>query len=125
MNDIIKYSGLKSLTADEEGVLKNIVEKEYPRIQRLFKNGSDLIVAVKTQKKDTKKRFSISMRLEAPGRIFSTKNKDTEKGGDWDLAKVTHKEINALYSEVKHHIEKDSDSWRKGGIRALIKKFQS
>ncbi len=124
MQNIIKYSGLKDLDAEEQSILKNLIEKEYPRIQRLVKNVSDLIVNVKVSKKQTRKRYIISFRLEAPTRMFSVKTKDTEMGGDWDITKATHKALNALYFEVKHRLKSDTGSWKKGGIKALFKRFQ-
>lgn len=123
MQNIIKYSGLKNLDDEEQIILKSIVEKEYPKIQRLIKNVSDIIVNIKTMKKETRKRFIISMRLEAPTKIFTIKSKDTEKGGDWDLAKATHKAVDALYFEVKHRLKSDTEPWKRGGIKSLFKKF--
>ncbi|MBS3152828.1 hypothetical protein J4230_05460 [Candidatus Woesearchaeota archaeon] len=125
MQNIIKYSGLNDLSEEEKGTLKGIVEKEYPKIQRLIKNTCDLIVDVKILKKDSRKRFSISMRLEAPGKIYSVKNKDTEKGGDWNITKATHEETNALKFEIKHQLKTDTETWKKGGLKALIKRFKS
>jgi len=126
MQNIIKYSGLKDLNDEEQGILKNLVEKDFSRIKMLVNKECDLIVAVKAMKKDTRKRYQISMRLETPGSVLYNKiNKDTEKGGDWDLAKALHKELDGLYFEIKHDIEKNEDSQRKGRIRSLIKKFTS
>ena len=126
MNNIIKYSGLKDLNSEEQSILKSIVEKEFPKVQRLLKNPADLMVHIKTLKKETRKRFLISMRLEMPGKILSTKNLETEKGGDWDLTKALHKEMKSLESEVKHHLRTDNETWKKGtGIKALLDKFKS
>ncbi len=126
MNDIIKYSGLKDLSSEEQSILKNIIEKEFPKIQRLLKNPADLMVHIKTLKKETRKRFLISMRLEMPGKILSNRNLETEKGGDWDLKKALHKEMKSLESEVKHHLRTDSETWKKGtGLKALFNKFKS
>ena len=123
MQNIIKYSGLKNLSDEEQSALKNIIEKEFPKIQRLMKNASDLNVNIKTLKKDKRKRFIISMKLDAPGKIFTVKNKDTERGGDWDLIKSTHKELDSLYFEIKHSLKTDTEPWKKGGIKALFRKF--
>ncbi len=123
MQNIIKYSGLKDLNEQEQDKLKNLVEKEFPRIQRLVKNSADLIVAVKTMKKNSRKRFIISMRLEAPGKMYSKKNKETERGGDWDIAKAVHQELDGLYFEIKHELKSDSPTWKRGGIKSLFKRF--
>ena len=124
MQNIVKYSGLKNLSDEEQAALKSIVEKEYPRIQRLIKNSSDLIVHIKTRKKNTRKRFMISMRLEAPTKMFTTKSRDTEEGGDWDLIKATHKALNALSFEIKHALKTDTEPWKRGGIKKLFEKFK-
>lgn len=121
MQNIIKYSGLDSLSKDEEKIIKTIVENEYPKIQRQIKNISDLTIHIKTLKKQSRKRFIISFRLEAPMIKFNVKTKDTEKGGDWDIAKATHQALNALNFEIKHRLKTDTASWKKGGIKKFFR----
>ena len=121
MQNIIKYSGLDALSKDEEKALKTIVENEYPKIQRQIKNISDLVVHIKTLKKLSRKRFIISLRLEAPMIRFNVKTKDTEKGGDWDIAKAVHQALNALNFEIKHRLKTDTESWKKGGIKRFFR----
>lgn len=123
MQNIIKYSGLRDLSEEERVALKSIVEKEYPKIQRMIKNVSDLTIDIKTMKKDTRKRYMLSCRLEAPTIKFTVKTKDTEKGGDWDITKATHKALEALQFEIKHRLRTDTESWRKGGLKLLFRKF--
>jgi len=121
MQNIIKYSGLDGITEEEEEILKKIVENEYPKIQRQIKNISDLTIHIKTLKKMSRKRFIISFRLEAPMIRFNVKTKDTEKGGDWDIAKAAHQALNALNFEIKHRLKTDTESWKKGGIKRLFR----
>ena len=55
MQNTIKYSGLSSLSEEEQETIKGITEKEYPKIQRMIKNKSDLSVHIRTMKKNTRK----------------------------------------------------------------------
>ncbi len=123
MQDQIKYSGLKALSGEEQSILKTIVEKEAPKIRRFVKNSSELSVNIKTLKKESKKRFIISLRLETPNNMFNTKTKDTERGGDWDLVKAAHKAMESLESELKHTLKTDSEQWKSGGIKRLLDRF--
>lgn len=125
MKNEVKYSGIKDLATDEQTALKSIVEKEYKKLQRMIKNDSVLNVHVKVLKKETRKRFLISMRLETPMKLFTTKNKETEKGGDWDLNKAVHQEMDSLYFEVKHHLRADQESWKRGGLRSFFNRLKS
>ncbi|MBI2148072.1 hypothetical protein HYU23_00170 [Candidatus Woesearchaeota archaeon] len=125
MQELIKYSGLKDLNEDEQVRLKNLVEKEFPKIQRLAKEISSFNINIKVMKKETKKRYMINMKLQSNGKIFVTKNKDTERGGDWDLNKEVHKELKALIGELKHHYKNNVGRWKLGGIKGLLKKFES
>ena len=124
MQNIIKYTGLKNLNEIEQNTLIKIVEKEYPKIQIIIKNKSDLTVKVKTVKRSTKKRFMIYFRLDAPMKSFGVKRKDTERGGDWDLAKATHKALKALQFEIKHALRADTETWKKGGIKKLVNRLK-
>ena len=124
MEEIIKYSGLKELNEDEQIKLKNLVEKEFPKIQRFAKEISSFNINIKVMKKETKKRYMINMKLQTPGKLFVTKNKDTEKGGDWDVTKEVHRELKALIREIEHHYKNHIGKWKLGGIKGLLKKFQ-
>ncbi len=121
MQNIIKYSGLNNLSEEEQSIVKTIVEKEYPKIQRVIKNISDLTINIKTMKKMTRKRFMINFKLEAPGIRFNAKTRDTERGGDWDLAKACHKALEGLQFEIKHRLKTDMENWKKGSIKRTYK----
>lgn len=120
MQNVIRYTGLNNLSDEEKSTLKNIMENHFPKTERMIKNQWDLIVAVKTQKKTGRKRFSISLRLETPATNLVVNTKDTERGGDWDLTKAAHKSLNALYFEVKHKFKPDTQQWKKGGIKKFL-----
>ena len=124
METKIKYSGLKGLSQDEQTILKGILEKELINVQRMIKNTFSLSVYIKTAKKLAKKRFTIVLRLEAPTGVFITKNKDTEKGGDWDLTKAAHIAVDSLCSEIKHTLKTDTEIWKRGGIKRLFARMK-
>ena len=123
MNNII-YSRLKDLNEEEQSKLINLVKKEFPKIQRLVKEISSFNININVMKKETRKRYMINMKLQTPGKLFVTKNKDTERGGDWDINKEVHKELKALISEIQHHNKNHIGRWKLGGIKGLLKKFQ-
>lgn len=122
MDDAIRYSGLNDLSNDEQVVLKSIIEKEFPKLKRYIKNKMDLMVHVKVMKKESRKRYNISLRVEAPTRVIAEKNKDTEKGGDWDLKKAAHQAVNALENELEHRfrVVDRKKKWRLGGIKRFF-----
>ena len=62
MQNIIKYSGLKSLSEEEQNILKNIIESNSYKITRLIKNTYDLAVNVKTLKKETALQYMDAQR---------------------------------------------------------------
>ena len=123
MENIIRYTGLKNLSEEEQFTLKSIMKKHFQKVERLIKDRCELVVTVKTQKKTSRKRFAIGLRLEAPGMKFTAKTRDTERGGDWDLTKASHKALNAIYFEVKHRLKTDTQQWKKGGIKKLFRDF--
>jgi len=120
----VRYIGLKDLDQEEQVILTKIIEKEHPKITRLLKNEADLLVKIKVVKKQTRKRFMISLQLDAPTRPFIVKNKETEKGGDWDIAKAVHKELNALRYEINHRLKTDSPEWKRSGIKRFIRQLK-
>ncbi len=120
----IRYIGLKDLDQNEQAILTSIIEKEQPKITRLLKNEAELIVKIKVVKKESRKRFMISLQLNAPTRPFIVKNRETEKGGDWDIAKAAHKELNALKYEINHRLKADSPEWKRSGIKRFVRELR-
>ncbi|HLC86111.1 MAG TPA: HPF/RaiA family ribosome-associated protein [Candidatus Nanoarchaeia archaeon] len=121
MDDIIRYSGINDLSDDEQVMLRSIIEKEFPKLKRYIKNNIDIMVHVKVLKKESRKRYNINLRIDAPTRVFSEHNQDTEKGGDWDLIKSAHKAVKALENEVKHRFKaEDKKKWKFGGIKRFF-----
>lgn len=124
VSNIIKYSGLNGLIEEDQITVKNIVEKEFPRIQRLLKNITDLYVDVKTHDKGGKRKlYIIHMRTVSPTKIFAytPKEIDAKKSDYWDIASATHKAIEALENEIKHKLKSDTENWKKTGVKKVVK----
>ena len=88
----------------------------------MLKEDSELKVNIKTSKKGKGKRYNVSMLLETTSSNLSTKSKDTELSGDWDLKKAVHKALTHLEAEVKHKFKTDQEKWKgKRSFRDFIK----
>ena len=48
------------------------------------------------------------------------RNKDTERGGDWDITKATHEAMDALIAELKHFLKSDQSSFKKGFFNKIF-----
>ncbi|MEK6947611.1 MAG: hypothetical protein AABX19_00050 [Nanoarchaeota archaeon] len=116
----INYSGLNDLSKDEQFTLKSIMEKHFPKVARLLNEDSELLVYIKVLKKESRKRFNINLTLRSSKNTFKQSNKDTEKGGDWDLAKSVHKSMDALENEVQHKLKIKEKSWKKFSLKRLF-----
>ena len=116
----IIYSGLNALNEGEQLIVKKVLEKEYPKIEKLIGQSSELMVHIKTSVKEKRKRYILSLRLEGPKLLLVTKTKDTEAAGDWDLTKATHKAMEHIASEVRHKLKIGEETWKKGGIKKLL-----
>ncbi|MEK6956134.1 MAG: hypothetical protein AABW52_05720 [Nanoarchaeota archaeon] len=116
----INYSGLNDLSKDEQFTLKSIMEKHFPKVARLLNEDSELFVYIKVLKKESRKRFNINLTLRSSKNTFKQSNKDTEKGGDWDLAKSVHKSMDALENEVQHKLKIKEKSWKKFSLKRLF-----
>ncbi len=120
----VKYIGLGDLDQKEQSALKNIVEKEYPKIARLIKDDAELVVKIKVLKKDSRKRFILGFELDTAAKPFIVKNKETEKGGDWDIVKAAHKSMDALKTEINHRLKTDSPEWKRSGIKRFFRQIR-
>jgi len=116
----INYSGLNDLSKDEQFSLKSIMEKHFPKVARLLNESSELSVYIKVLKKESRKRYNINLTLRSSKHIFKQSNKDTEKGGDWDIAKSVHKSMDALENEVQHKLKIKEKSWKKFSLKRLF-----
>ena len=119
MSILITYSKIKDLDEEEREVLISIVEKQTKKIERTIKDGN-LIVNIKVSKKETRKRYEIHLSLETDKKTYKVKNPDSEKGGDWDLAKAAHITMNALDSEIQHNLKSEGNSYKKGFFKNIF-----
>ncbi len=119
MPDNITYSGLHDLKPEEQLILKSIIERDFPKLKRYIKKDIELLVHVRVLKKESRSRYDVSLRIEAPARIISEKNVDSERGGDWDLKKSCHRAVKALENELEHKFRNTNTRkfWKMGGIK--------
>ncbi|GEM_PF-4132995 len=122
MKEKIRYKGFKDLNEEEQEIIKNVLNQEYSKIEKLTSESSNLEAYIKTAKKETRKRFTVNLKLQTPKETFRIQTKDTEKGGDWDLKKAIRQALNALEHEVKHKLGKENKK-RGGSLRALFSKL--
>jgi hypothetical protein len=101
--DIIEFVGLSELDEEEKEVLNNLSTEYYPKIKRLLKNVTSLVVHVKAyKKKGTKQKYSLHVRAIAPTRAF-----ESTKAHGWDLAMVLHKSFLDIEKQIKHKLHSD------------------
>ena len=120
----IKYIGLNDLDQEDKIILKTIVEKEFPKVERFANKVENFEVRIRIMKKESRKRFILNLDLKADNKVFRIGTKDTEKAGDWDLAKLTYKSMESLRNEVEHGLRRNSDRWEKSKIKRLLKRLR-
>ncbi len=121
---MIKYNGLDNLTTEEQSELKRIVEKEFPKTERLVKDVESLGVDIKTHDKGGKRKlYMIDLRLISAKKVFNIKAKeaDIKKSAYWDIAAASHKAMESLQTEATHAMKSD-DSWNKKNTKDEMEK---
>ncbi len=116
----IRYNGLDHLTDEEQYVLKKLVEKEFPKIERMMKNVDSVVVDVKTHDKGGKRKmYMLDVKVIAPKTVFSVKAKENtiKKSPYWDLAASAHHAMESLEAEVKHKLKADTVAWKKTDMK--------
>lgn len=104
----IRYIGIKQLKEEEKTRINELSSEYYPKIKRLVRNITSLIIHVKEYEKEgTKIKYSLHVRLIMPGKTI-----ESCKSHDWNLAKALHKSFNGLITEIQHtfHTER---GWKK------------
>lgn len=100
LKNIIIYKGLKNLKREEKDNLKLIVDRNYEKIHRLFKNNiTNLVIHTKTYGEGKARKFSIHLKAEAPTKIFATEVSDR------DLKRATRKALDNIINKIKHTFE--------------------
>jgi len=118
LKNIIKYNGLNDLGELERYQLKNIVEKEYEEVHKLFSGSiTDLCVHIKTiDKGGAAKKYILKIRAEAPTRIFAADVTDI------DLNRAARKVIEKLKNEINNAF-KPKEKWWGKRLRRKLKDF--
>ncbi|MBI4150331.1 hypothetical protein HY488_02920 [Candidatus Woesearchaeota archaeon] len=107
----IQYIGANELTPIERNTLDKLSTEYYPKIERMLKNMTSLVIHVKLHKLSGKgkrepeakrKKIGIHIRALAPTRIFTS-----TKAFDWDLAKAVHKSFADLQNIIKKSMRPD------------------
>ena len=75
---IVNYNKIRDLDEGEKQILVKIIEKETPKLERLIKDPSNLIVNIKVTKKETRRRYELHLKLETTSkrRFFDEKSKE-------------------------------------------------
>ena len=117
--NIIKYIGLNDLDDLEQSTVKSIIEGNYEKIHRLTRNITNLTVHVKIyEKREAAKKYSIHLRAESPTQIFTVNN------ADWDLARVLHKSIEGMVTEIEHKLKTTPQRDKELELKKIIRKKQ-
>ena len=121
----VEYTGLKLLTEDEQGILRKIIEEEYPKLERFSKGMDTLEVDVKTHDKGGKRKlYLLNVKAVAGEKVYAIRatEKDIQKSPYWDIASATHKAMSHLSDELKHKLKEDIEPWRKKDAKKAMKK---
>ncbi|MDD5649962.1 MAG: hypothetical protein PHF86_06005 [Candidatus Nanoarchaeia archaeon] len=113
-NNIIKYTGLKSLNLMDQTKLKNVFEMEYEKIRRMYGNDMDLSITVKTDSEE-KKKYSINAKIDGPSKII------TAEATDRDITAVSREIVKKLKNELQKKYKEDGKHWK--GIKGVIQRF--
>ncbi len=107
----IQYIGAKELTPAERETLDRLSTEYYPKIARMFRNMTSLVIHIrlhelsgKGKREETAKRrkYGIHIRALAPTRIFTS-----TKATDWDFARTLHKSFADLQNMIKKGLHAD------------------
>lgn len=128
MKNNIIYSNINNLEDTEKFALERIIEKRFPKIERMIDGSCTLKISVKSSMKGKGKnlkgkRFIISYFLESPKHKFISKSRDQGDTADFDIAKAAHKEMNNLFNEVNKVLRPEEVGWKKYSLKKLFDKY--
>lgn len=112
----IQFVGLKKVEIENAELkrLGEIASLEARKIYRELKNDFDLQIHIKEHetagKGDKKKKYSINIKLNAPGRVISSGKAHRET---WKAKDSLHKALENIKNKVRSAYRGDS-SWKKG-----------
>lgn len=96
--EVIQFVGLNDLEDVDKELVKKLTEQYYPKIKRSLHNLTSLKVHVKIYAKEgARHKYSINVQAIAP-----TKNFQSDKASDWDLASSCHKAFKDLQVQIPH-----------------------
>ena len=101
--EIIQFKGLKELGDGEKEILNEISTEYYPKIKKKLHNTASVEVHLKAHsKQDSKKKYSVHIKVIAPTHIFES------EGDDWDLVRTLRKAYEAMLVELEKAFKKDT-----------------
>ena len=87
--------GVDALDDSEKETAKRLLEENTPKILRMVKNISSIVVHFKKHSKGGKSaKYDLRVRVVAPSSLFEAQE------SDWDFAKALHK----VFENIKHEI---------------------
>jgi hypothetical protein len=114
LKNIISYIGLKNLTEKEQSLIKEILNREYPKISRITHNITNIIIHAKTYKNKKAKKYSLHLKVDTPSEFF------TAHAADWDLARAIHKTINKVSKEMNSKIGLEKTRANEGKLKRFV-----
>jgi len=97
----IQFIGMDELEDVDKDMVQTITSEYYDKIQRALKNETSLVVHIKTAEKEGHRhRYEVTVRAEAPTRMFESSKGRTNT--DWDLAAALHNAFKNLEREIQH-----------------------
>ncbi len=102
------YGGLKELNSIEVQQTKLIVEQEFGKVEREFKDAKLVVEVAKAEKAGARAKYFIHLRLEDPSLML------TAKDADWDLVKA----IRITFGKMIEQAQKNS----KKAVMSKLKK---
>ena len=107
----IQFIGLNELEDVDQDMVQTLTSEYYDKIQQELKNVTSLVVHIKAlEKGGHRNRYEITVRAEAPTRIFES-NKGPE-AASWDLASALHNAFKNLEREITHAFHGER-GWKK------------
>jgi len=104
----VEFVNINILDDTEKEILNRLTEKHHEKIKRLLGNISSVVLHLKeykNSKKEIKKRkYSISVRIIAPGAYFES------SAFNWKLDKALNEVFTKIEREIQHKFHKASVS---------------
>jgi len=110
------YGGLKDLNSIETQQVQLLVDQEYGKVEREFRNAKLVVEIGKAEKAGARAKYSIHLRLEDPSLMI------TADDADWDLVKVVRAGFVKLLEQVNKKSKKAvAKKMKKDGRKAFMK----